>query len=249
MFVVRAGSVRVIINSAAVIEPLTCVSSPPSCHSPGPAPLGTAASAMDTLNALIAHPGLHDYLAILKGARNGFVYGVKIRFPHAVVMSILFGRGDWQARVWQIYRATKTHSMNLAKYVALYKTLLLVQRKSNGGKAKNGDTLVAGTIAGFLCFGRDRSAVNEQVVLYITARLVAAMLPRDGTLKPGAPVKPLPPRYDSFAVLAAATWGIVMWLFHEYPERVQPGMFNSMTYLYKDSDVFSDLRTLLWHNK
>ena len=35
----------------------------------------------------------HDYLAILKGARNGFVYGVKVRFPHALVMSILFGRG------------------------------------------------------------------------------------------------------------------------------------------------------------
>jgi hypothetical protein len=34
-------------------------------------------------------------LAILKGARNGLVYGVKIRFPHALIMSILFGRGEY----------------------------------------------------------------------------------------------------------------------------------------------------------
>ena len=49
---------------------------------------------MDALEAIIADPAYHDYLAILKGARNGFVYGVKVRFPHALVMSILFGRGE-----------------------------------------------------------------------------------------------------------------------------------------------------------
>lgn len=51
-------------------------------------------SALDTINAIIANPAYHDYLAILKGARNGLVYGVKIRFPHALIMSILFGRGE-----------------------------------------------------------------------------------------------------------------------------------------------------------
>ena len=47
------------------------------------------------LNEIITNPAYHDYLAILKGARNGFVYGVKIRFPHALLMSILFGRGEY----------------------------------------------------------------------------------------------------------------------------------------------------------
>jgi len=45
------------------------------------------------LNGLIMNEAYHDYLAVLKGARNGFVYGVKVRFPHALVMSILFGHG------------------------------------------------------------------------------------------------------------------------------------------------------------
>lgn len=50
--------------------------------------------ALAIINEVISNPAYHDYLAILKGARNGFVYGVKVRFPHALVMSILFGRGE-----------------------------------------------------------------------------------------------------------------------------------------------------------
>lgn len=49
---------------------------------------------LSTIESFILNPAFHDYLAILKGARNGFVYGVKVRIPHAVVMSILFGRGE-----------------------------------------------------------------------------------------------------------------------------------------------------------
>lgn len=51
-------------------------------------------STMENIQALISDPAFHDYLAILKGARNGFVYGVKVRFPHALIMAILFGRGE-----------------------------------------------------------------------------------------------------------------------------------------------------------
>jgi peroxisomal membrane protein 4 len=35
----------------------------------------------------------HDLLAIIKGFRNGAVYGAKIRFPHALVMTLLFRDG------------------------------------------------------------------------------------------------------------------------------------------------------------
>ena len=48
------------------------------------------------------------------------------------------------------------------KYVALYKTLLLIQKKANGGKERNFDTFFAGLIGGYVVFG-ERSAVNEQV--------------------------------------------------------------------------------------
>ena len=50
---------------------------------------------MEALQAIVADPAYHDYFAILKGARNGFVYGAKVRFPHALIMAILFGRGEY----------------------------------------------------------------------------------------------------------------------------------------------------------
>ena len=56
------------------------------------------------INEIITNPTYHDYLAILKGARNGFVYGVKVRFPHALVMSILFGRGEY---VYLLYKSQR----------------------------------------------------------------------------------------------------------------------------------------------
>ena len=49
---------------------------------------------MTRLADIIADPQYHDYFAILKGARNGLVYGMKVRFPHALIMAILFGRGE-----------------------------------------------------------------------------------------------------------------------------------------------------------
>ena len=49
---------------------------------------------MSALQAILSNPAYHDYLAVLKGARHGFVYGVKVRFTHALIMAILFGRGE-----------------------------------------------------------------------------------------------------------------------------------------------------------
>ncbi|KAI0034936.1 peroxisomal membrane protein 4 [Vararia minispora EC-137] len=205
---------------------------------------------MDALRAIILDPRYHDYLAILKGARNGFVYGVKVRFPHALIMAILFGRGDWPSRLRVIFRATRTHATNLASFVALYKTLLLVQKRVNGGKPRPYDTFVAGLLGGYVIFG-DRTAINEQIVLYVCSRVVASFLPRAApTRAPSASgdARPLPPDARYFSVFAALSWGLVMYLFDTRPQTIQPGMFSSMRYLYRDSERWSSLRTLLWHN-
>ena len=62
-------------------------------------------------------------------------------------------------------------------------------------------------------------------------------------------IHPIPPDSRYFTVFSAFTWGIVMWLFKHRPHTIQTGMFNSMTYLYLDSNSWTDPRTLLWHNK
>ncbi|KAF9014972.1 Tim17/Tim22/Tim23/Pmp24 family-domain-containing protein [Cyathus striatus] len=207
------------------------------------------------INEIISNPAYHDYLAVLKGARNGFVYGVKVRFPHALVMSILFGRGDWRSRLRVIYRATKQHAINLAKFVSLYKTFVLLQKKVNGGKERSSDTFIAGLLSGYTVFG-ERNAVNEQIVLYVVSRVVASFIPRATSPYNSSPqsalansgVKPLPPDSRYFTLFAALSWGAVMWLFQHRGETIQPGMFNSMKYLYRDSDVWKDIRTLFWSN-
>lgn len=69
---------------------------------------------------------------------------------------------SWNARVRTIFQATRMHATNLMKYVALYKTLLLVQKKANGGKERRFDTFFAGLVGGYVVFG-ERNAINEQV--------------------------------------------------------------------------------------
>jgi len=209
-------------------------------------------SALDTINAIIANPAYHDYLAILKGARNGLVYGVKIRFPHALIMSILFGRGDVLTRGKSVFKATKTHALNLGKFVTIYKTLLLLQKRANGGKERSADTFLAGLIGGYIVFG-ERTAINEQIVLYVVSRVVASFLPRSTPLDPSkkgpnGTNRPIPPSAPLFTAFAALSWGTVMWLFRHKEETLQPGMWSSMKYLYLDSDQWKSLKTLLWHN-
>ena len=47
-----------------------------------------------------------------------------------------------------IFRATKQHAVNLARFVTLYKSVLLFQRLLNRGKQRSMDSFFAGLIGG-----------------------------------------------------------------------------------------------------
>jgi peroxisomal membrane protein 4 len=49
---------------------------------------------LDFLEEIVVDPKYHDLLSIVKGFRSGVVYGAKVRFPHALVMTILFKTGS-----------------------------------------------------------------------------------------------------------------------------------------------------------
>lgn len=66
-----------------------------------------------------------------------------------------------------IFRLTAQHAIGLAKFVSLYKALVIVQRRMHGGKPGNFDTFFAGLIGGYAVFG-ERTPVNEQVCFTIT---------------------------------------------------------------------------------
>jgi peroxisomal membrane protein 4 len=119
-------------------------------------------SLIQSFEQLALNPAYHDVFTVAKAARNGAVYGAKIRFPHALVMTFLFGRGSPRDKLSFVYKATRQHSTNLMKFASLYKFATILMRRSNGGKEKSGDSFLAGCLAGWYVFG-ERNAVNEQV--------------------------------------------------------------------------------------
>lgn len=81
---------------------------------------------------------------------------------HFIELIKLHPGDSWKDRAQFIYKATKQHALNLARFVAIYKTALVAQRSLNGGKPKSLNTFIAGLIGGWAVFG-ERNAVNEQV--------------------------------------------------------------------------------------
>ncbi|KAL6904396.1 Tim17/Tim22/Tim23/Pmp24 family domain-containing protein [Trichoderma evansii] len=207
-------------------------------------------------------PTYHDVLSLLKTARNGAVYGTKVRFPHALVMIFLFRSGTFKEKASLVFRATKKHATNLAKFASIYKITMLVLKRygSTPGKEGSLDSFFAGLLGGYIVFGQRSkrygkiSSVSQQIVIYIFARVALALARL--AVKPGhgLPVissEPLHSQISHYAwpVFASVSWGLVMLLFKHHPEDLQSSLRSSMTYIYKDCDEWDSLRTLLWHNK
>ncbi|KAH6648549.1 putative peroxisomal membrane protein [Truncatella angustata] len=215
----------------------------------------------ETLNRIILDPSNRDLLAIVKGARNGAVYGAKVRFPHALVMVFLFRSGTLSQKTGLVFRATRTHARNLAKFATIYKTVcyLLKWYGATPGKEGKYDTFIAGLLGGYFVFGtRSRSgkisSVNQQIVVYVFARVVLALARL--AVKPGAGLpfvseesKSAAISHYAWPVFASLSWGMVMHLFRNHPEDLQPSLKSSMNYIYKDSDHWDSLRNFVWHNK
>jgi peroxisomal membrane protein 4 len=121
------------------------------------------AEILKNVESLALNPAYHDLFTVLKGARNGMVYGAKIRFPHALVMTFLFGRGTPMQKIQYVIKATRQHSFNLTKFVGLYKLLTILMRNTNSAKKElPHESFLAGCVAGYIVFG-ERNPVNEQV--------------------------------------------------------------------------------------
>jgi len=72
-------------------------------------------------------------------------------------------KGRLPAKIKGIFLATRTHAFNLAKFVTIYKVFLLLQKKLNGGKERDLDSLIAGGLGGWWVFG-ERTAVCLYIV-------------------------------------------------------------------------------------
>lgn len=92
---------------------------------------------------MLRDPANHDLLAVVKGARNGAVYGAKVRFPHALVMVFLFRSGTFRDKVDLVFRATRTHARNLAKFATIYKLMCYALKHYGPTPGKEGECFLS----------------------------------------------------------------------------------------------------------
>ncbi|XP_013927211.1 PREDICTED: peroxisomal membrane protein 4 [Thamnophis sirtalis] len=195
-----------------------------------------------TVNSLLQQRRYQTTLAVLKGFRNGAVYGAKVRAPHALVMTFLFKSGSLKEKLKAILQATYTHSKNLAYFVFTYKGLMAMQSRMQGKKIPF-HSFLAAFIVGWLVFGENNN-INSQINMYLLSRILFG-LSRLAVEKGYIPQ----PKQDPFPLFAAVVWGIVLWLFEYHRHTLQPSLQSSMTYLYEDSNVWHDVSDFLVHNK
>jgi peroxisomal membrane protein 4 len=174
-------------------------------------------------------------LSIVRGMRNGFVYGFKIRLPHAFVMTMLFRDGPLYDKIEAILRATWQHSRNLGCYVAVFKLVRALLRHFRGTE-DHWNTTLAGAVGGAVLFGSN-DPVSSQINMYVMSRVIFG-LGRTANNK-GFPYHP---RYHT--VFGSACWALVMYLFFHQPGTLQSSLAASMQYLYKDSDYFPAAKNL-----
>ncbi|XP_055291654.1 peroxisomal membrane protein 4 isoform X1 [Moschus berezovskii] len=169
-------------------------------------------------------------------------YGVKIRAPHALVMTFLFRSGSLREKLRAILQATYTHSWNLARFVFFYKGLCALQSHVQG-EPYQAHSFVSAFIGGLLVFGNN-SNINSQISMYLLSRVLFALC-RLGVEKGFIPK----PKLDPFPLFTGLVWGLVLWLFEYHRATLQPSLQSSMTYLYEDSNVWHDLSDFLIYNK
>ena len=131
-------------------------------------------------------------LRVLFGARNGALYGVKVRGPHSLVLTTLWHEGDAKTKARVILAATATHAKQLALFASAYKLAFYTLGAASGvpvvatacgqGAAKSSAVWragAAGALAGGLVF-REHTPVNVQVVLFLFSRTVPGVAAGEG---------------------------------------------------------------------
>ena len=173
----------------------------------------------------------HDscLLASLRSLRNGIELGARIRAAHCLVMILLYKRNQsFLSNLQFLFKATREHSLNLGIFAFLYKSLKCLS--INQLRLTEGESsFAAGLIGGYVVWGRDKTPINYQIVLYLLSRNITGLANRkvtDGTI----------PNIQAYPLFASLTWAVVMYLHSTTADSLQEGLKSSMDFLYSDDD-------------
>lgn len=124
--------------------------------------------------------------------------------------------------------------------------MLILRSTSPSGKEASPHTFLAGLVGGYLVFGRStrgQSSVNQQIVIYVFARVILALakmaVQDGGVISQEARTRVTG---NAWPVFASLSWAFVMWIYRWHPDTIQPSLRSSMKYMYV---LFSSL-DLLW---
>lgn len=209
--------------------------------------------------SILSNPAYRPLLEIFRSSRNGFVYGGKIRFSHALVINLLYRLGPLKPRLRLVFRATKDHSLVLALFAIIFKIAVKILKQdafigSNTSVVK----FIAGALAGWIVYSQHfnlfNAGITHQITLYCFSRVLVAsgkilleeyLNCRQPMLRVGSEslkyqdLTDLQSRrlknkiygrtWKHFAVL---TWALVMLIYDYKPQYLQSSLRHSMAYIY-----------------
>lgn len=212
------------------------------------------------MSTILNNPLYRPLLEVIRSSRNGIVYGGKIRFSHALVINLLYRSGPLKPRLKLVLKATKEHSLVLATFAVVYKTVLkiLEQDKLLGGPNLGPAKFLAGAVGGWIVYSQHFNYLNpgitHQITLYCFSRVLIAcgkivldlyLQCRQPNLKiRGENVKfndlsDIQARrfkakvYNkSWKYFAVLTWALVMLIYDYQPQYLQSSLRHSMAYIY-----------------
>ncbi|GBL50249.1 hypothetical protein ACI3LY_002023 [Candidozyma auris] len=217
---------------------------------------------------ILSNPLYRPLLEALRSSRNGIVYGGKLRFSHALVINMLYRSGPLGPRLKQVLNATKQHTIVLASFAFLYKTIVSILKQDkllgdNIGLIK----FIAGAIGGWVVysqhFGVFNPGITHQITLYCYSRVTLALgkILVDILLNCRQPklrirgedvlwkdltesqtrrfkAKIYNKSWKYFAVLV---WALVMFIYDFHPQYLQSSLRHSMAYIYDtEMDTWSN---------
>jgi peroxisomal membrane protein 4 len=168
-----------------------------------------------------------------RGLRNGVYYGAKIRLIHSFIMTMLFRDDPLIVKLKTIFWLTYEHSKNLGIYVFIYKSLCCLIRRLFK-KDYHWIPFIAGIIGSYFMWAK-KTPVNSQLMLYLLSRNLLAI-----TNFFNKQTDKLLPNNGGFAISSILCWGVVMYLFERFPNKLQSSLFSSMDFLYNNSNLVSE---------
>lgn len=171
-------------------------------------------------------------MSSFRGLRNGLYYGAKIRFVHSLVMTFLFRNDTFINKIKSILQLTYQHSRNLGFYVFIYKSVCCILRRLLKNNSAKIIPFIAG-IVGALFMWSTNTPVNQQIMLYLLSRNLLA-----STSFVQNQIYSIVPEGKGFLVSSVLCWGVVMFLFENFPKSLQSSLFSSMDFIYNESNFY-----------